>query len=765
MGILLAGGIPVPIYPPARPSQLEDHLNRHVRILDNCKATTFITVPEAKAVAHLLKSQAPALQHIVTAADLVSSTESPIAPVVATNDTAFIQYTSGSTGNPKGVILSHANLLANIRVDGEAIEASSRDVFVSWLPLYHDMGLIGAWLGSLYFAAQLVIMSPMAFLVRPARWLQALHRYGGTLSAAPNFAYQLCLSRIEDRELEGLDLSRWRIAMNGAEAVSPDTVDAFINRFGSYGFAAEAMFPVYGLAECSVGLAFPSLHQRPHIDRIDRERFSHDGRAEPAGESLHTALRFVGCGHALSRHEIRIVDSDSHELPERIQGQVQFRGPSATSGYYRNPEATASLFDGEWLATGDLGYFAAGELYITGRSKDIIIRGGRNIYPHELEEALGQVDGIRRGRVAVFASTDPSSQTERLVVLAETRESERSRLEALQQQINEIATELTLTPADDIVLAPPGAVLKTSSGKIRRAACRELYEAGQIGKAPNAVWLQLMRMELAALPHQLRQQWHRLGGLLYAVYTQLVFRILAIVATFGVLGLPRLAWRRTLLRACARTLAWMSGTRLVVQGLEILPAADRPLVFVANHSSYIDSYVVTAALPSPFRFVAKAELADSWLSRTFLQRLNTLFIERQDSAKGIEGQRETVKAAIAGDSLFYYPEGTFTRAPGLRPFRMGAFVTAVEAGLPVVPIALRGVRRILPGSTWYAHRGAIQVTVGEALDPTGLRRAGESDWQLAARIKDLAREQILQHCGEADMGHEPVFAPPRNGDT
>ena len=184
-GILLAGGIPVPIYPPARPSQLEDHMHRHVRILANCYARTFITVPEAKAVAHLLKSQVPNLQHIITAADLTSSTAISTSPVITTNDIAFIQYTSGSTGNPKGVVLTHANLLANIRAMGRVVEAGPKDVFVSWLPLYHDMGLIGAWLGSLYFAMLFVAMPPLSFLARPERWLWAIHNYGGTLSASP----------------------------------------------------------------------------------------------------------------------------------------------------------------------------------------------------------------------------------------------------------------------------------------------------------------------------------------------------------------------------------------------------------------------------------------------------------------------------------------------------------------------------------------------------------------------------------------------------
>jgi len=757
-GVLYAGGIPVPIYPPARMTQLDDHMRRQASILDNAQCVFLITVPKARLLARVLSAQLENLRDVLIAEEL-DTAYSFSQPLFNSSDTAFLQYTSGSTGNPKGVILSHANLLANIRVAGEAIDASTRDVFVSWLPLYHDMGLIGAWLGSLYFGARLVIMSPLTFLARPARWLQAIHRHGGTLSAAPNFAYQLCLARIEDRELQGLDLSRWRIAMNGAEAVSPDTIEAFSERFARYGFAADAMFPVYGLAENSVGLAFPELRRPPRIDRIRREPFSNQGLAIAADAEEPSALRFVGCGRALAGHDIRIVDTDGHELPQRQQGQLQFRGPSATRGYFHNPEATSELFNGDWLQSGDLAYLAEGELFITGRTKDVIIRGGRNIYPQELEEAVGALDGIRKGRVAVFASRDPSHQTEQLVVLAETRERDEHKRQALMHEINSIATELTQAPADDIVLAPPGAVLKTSSGKIRRAACRKLYEQGLIGKTQTDAWLQLTRMTLHAVPMAVRRMSLRFRRWLYAVYAQAVFRGLAAVLALGTLSIPGLSRRWRFLRANARLFAWLTATRLRVQGQGVLPSTQQPCIYVANHASYIDSYAVVAALPRRFRFVAKAELQEQWLSRTFLQRLNSLFVRRQDRVEGIAGLHSSIQAATHGDSLFYYPEGTFIQAPGLRVFHMGAFLTAVKSGLPIVPVALRGTRTILPGSTWFAHRGEIDVIVCEPLCPQTLRRQGDVDWDLAVRMKELARTRILQHCGEPDMEHERVLPP------
>ena len=280
-GILLAGGIPVPLYPPLRTSQLEDHLRRQAGILSNCRARVLLTLPEAKVAARLLQAGAVTLRTVVTASELCAAGQPLSRARPSAGELAFLQYTSGSTGNPKGVMLTHANLLANIRTMGRTVQASAADVFVSWLPLYHDMGLIGAWFGSLYYGMRLVVMSPLAFLSRPARWLWAIHRHRGTLSAAPNFAYELCTRRIDDSQIEGLDLSSWRLAFNGAEAVSADTIAAFAQRFGRYGVSPTAMTPVYGLAECCVGLAFPPLGRGPVVDSIDRDLLMQESRAIP----------------------------------------------------------------------------------------------------------------------------------------------------------------------------------------------------------------------------------------------------------------------------------------------------------------------------------------------------------------------------------------------------------------------------------------------------------------------------------------------------
>ncbi|HEY0884463.1 MAG TPA: fatty acyl-AMP ligase, partial [Ramlibacter sp.] len=526
-GILLAGAIPVPIYPPARPSQLEDHVLRHAGILGNAQAVALVTVHEAMLVARLLQARVPGLRHVVEPDRLAGSGGVPAPVAVHADDIAFIQYTSGSTGDPKGVALTHANLLANIRAMAHAVQAGPRDVFVSWLPLYHDMGLIGAWLGSLYVGFPLVVMSPLAFLARPLRWLQAIHRWRGTLSAAPNFAYELCLKRIDDAALEGLDLSSWRLAFNGAEAVSPDTVRRFARRFARCGLRPEAVAPVYGLAEATVGLAFPPLGRIAPVDAVQRDAFTRTQRAVPAAPDDPHALRFVGCGRPLPGHAVRVVGEDGGLLDERHEGHLEFKGPSATTrGYFRDPVRTAALYHDGWLDSGDRAYIADGELYVTGRVKDIVIRGGRNLYPEEIEEAVGGVAGVRKGCVAVFGSPDPATGTERLVVLAEVRPHGASQA-GLREAVTQAVVRAIGEPADEIVLAPPHTVLKTSSGKIRRSACRALYEAGAAGASPAGVRRQMLRLAIGAAAARSHRLALRAARMAFGAWATAMFWLLA----------------------------------------------------------------------------------------------------------------------------------------------------------------------------------------------------------------------------------------------
>lgn len=758
-GALYAGCVPVPLYPPARLAQLEDHLQRSVGILRNAEARLLLTVPEARPFAQLLRARCETLQAVVTVSELAVARAQLARPAINGASTAFLQYTSGSTGNPKGVVLSHANLLANVRAMWRASQVSSADTFVSWLPLYHDMGLIGACIGSLVVGYRLVLMSPLEFLAKPSRWLWAIHRHRATLSAAPNFAYELCASRVADGELDGLDLGSWRLAFNGAEPVSNDTLERFASRFARYGFRREAMFTVFGLAEGVLGVTFPPLGRGPVIDSVDRAALMRDGVAKPARADDPNALRLVSCGVPLPGHEVRVVDAAAHELAERAQGRVQFRGPSATRGYYRNPSANAALFAGDWLNTGDLGYFAAGELFLTGREKDLIIRRGVNIHPAELEAAVANLPGVRKGGVAVFAAADPRSGSERLVVLAETRVTDVGERARIVAAITRLAAERIGMPPDDVVLAPPRSVLKTSSGKIRRATSRELYERHALGRTQRAPWWQLTRLVASAAA---AQAWRGAWGVVHiawAAWAWAVFSVAAVGAWLTTMLLPGVDWRRRAVRTWARCALALSGIRVRVEGLEHLPERPpesspvaRAVLVVANHASYADSILLTAVLPPRFGYAAMRELASAALLGAPLRRLGAVFVERADAAGGVEDTGILEAHARAGEPLVIFPEGTFRRAPGLLPFKLGAFVVAAHTGVPIIPVTLVGTRSLLRCGEWLPHRGEIAITIGAPIAST------EHDWDAALALRAAARGAILASVAEPDAEIAPHSA-------
>lgn len=746
-GVLLAGAVPVPIYPPTRPSQIEEHVHRHAGVLINAGAEALITVPEARTVAHFLRARVPSLRHIWSIAELAQGEHfQPLGKPPAAESTAMLQYTSGSTGAPKGVVLTHANLLANIRTIGKAINATESDVFVSWLPLYHDMGLIGAWLGSLYFGCLLVLMPPTTFLARPARWLQAIHRYRGTLTASPNFGYELCARRLTDQDLAGLDLSSLRVAFNGAEPVYPDTLERFCRRFAPCGFRSQAMTPVYGLAEAAVGLTIPPTGRGPIVDFVDRTHLTDEGQAEARPAGTPNTLRFVSCGHPLPGYRVRIVDATGAEVPERIEGTLQFTGPSATAGYFHNREATARLLSGEWRDTGDRAYMAAGELYITGRVKDIIIRRGRHIYPDEIESAVGELEGVRKGCVVAFGTKEPSTATEKLVVLAETRLADPTSRAQLKARITECVVDCIGEPPEEVVLAVPHAILKTSSGKLRRAATCTAYEDNTLGRAPARPAVQMLRLAIEDVAAPLRRARDSGARVAYGLYAWVI------VLVIGVPGVLRIAlcreqahaWRLNHLAARRLVRAWRIPFSVKSQTATDMPV---PHVVVANHCSYLDSVFLAALLPSPHIVVAKAELLRFPVLRNYLRNLGIIFVDRSAPEQRLL-EVERMKAALArGVSVIIFPEGTFTAETGLRPFHLGAFEIAVATGAPIIPITLHGTRSVLRDGQHLPRRLPVSAVIGAPLTLP----AGEDAFARAVQLRDAARAHMLQHCGEPDL--------------
>ena len=680
-----------------------------------------ITVPEAKPIARLLKATVTTLMHVKTVTELTAETFPKGWLNRRASDIALLQYTSGSTGAPKGVILTHAMLLANIRIVGHTIQVNSDDIFVSWLPLYHDMGLIGAWLGSLYFAIPLVIMSPLSFLKQPETWLWTIHHYQATISAAPNFAYALCIHKILDKEIEGLDLGSWRLAFNGAEPVSLQTITQFTQRFSAYGFKPTALTPVYGLAEASLGLVFTPINRGPLIDKQNLD------------------FTAVSSGQVLPGYQVRIVDDTDYVLNERQIGHLQFCGPSCTTGYYANPVQTNQLFHGQWLDSGDYAYVAKGEVFITGRVKEMMIRAGQHIFPYELEEALGNLPEIRIGRVAVFGIPNPQLGTERLIVLAETREKNLKKTDQLLQNINTIAVELLGSAPDEICLVPPGTLLKTSSGKMRRTAIKDLYQQGALIKGERFLWWQIARLTLQALPTLGKRFIKRSGELIYGAYSYICFIVLGLSAWCAALVLPKTLRFRSI-RIISRTLLRLWGIPVQVNALSTLKT---PCIIITNHSSYLDSLILFATLPEQLTFVGKKELAQHFMARIFFKKIGTIFVERFDFAQSAVDAQKISKACEKNDVIVFFPEGTFQRAPGLMPFHMGAFVIASAHHLPIIPISIKGSRDILPANCWLLRRGKLVVTLGDALYPQG------SDWSAALALSEVARQALLQLMGEA----------------
>lgn len=734
-GILLAGAIPVPIYPPARWAQIEDHVRRHAGILANAQTVALITVPEAVPLARLLEALVPGLRHVITVSRQRAALPAPPPAVVAADDIAFIQYTSGSTGDPKGVVLTHANLLANIRAIHEVLRLQSDDVFVSWLPLYHDMGLIGAWLSSLYTGNRLVVMSPLTFLRRPQSWLWVIQRYGGTHTAAPNFAYELCLRHVQDADIDGLDLRTLRLAANGAEPVSADTISRFNARFAPYGLRPEAMTAVYGLAENSVALLLSSPDRPAIVDTIDREVFEQTHHAQPVAENHPHALRFVACGQAIPRHRVRLLDDLGEEVAERVEGRLEFQGPSATSGYYRRPQETQKLLHDGWLDSGDRAYRAGGEIYITGRVKDIIIRGGRNLYPHEIELAVGELPGVRKGCVVAFGVADAARGTERLVVLAETRETDAGARAQLREAIVQRVTDVLGEPPDEVVLAPVHTVRKTSSGKLRRAATRQLWLSGGVGEHPAAAWRQFARLVQSAIAMRLRRSAAGMVHVLYAAWWWLMLALLTLVVWPIVALLPKPAWGWRFAHHAARLFLWLTGQRLQVQGRAKLPPQAHMLL--ANHSSDLDGLMLLAVLPGPYRFVAKNELLRNPVARVFLRHLGVEFIERFAAQGSVAAAQRIGTLAAQGESLCIFPEGTFRRDPGLLGFHLGPFEAAVQADMPVVPVLLCGTRELLADGEHLPHWHAVSLTIESAMRAQPAPDGNAFD--AAVRLRDAVR--------------------------
>jgi len=394
-------------------------------------------------------------------------------PTVDPESLAILQFTSGSTADPKGVMLPHRCVTANI----DAIRRGARmdddhDRVASWLPLYHDMGLIGLLGVPMTTGVDLVLAGPQDFLAAPGRWLDWMSTFRCTVTGGPNFSYALAARAL--RRSGDLDLGAWRLALNGAEPIDPDSVEAFLGAGAPFGLDAGTAFCVYGMAEATLAITFPEPGAGMTVDTVDRRVLETDNYAAPSDADRTGARRLPLLGRVLDGLELRVVDPDTGAgRQDREVGEVELRGASITPGYFRNPEATAASFRDGWLRTGDLGYVVDGELVICGRRKDVIIVGGRNVFPEDIERAVAGVEGVRAGNVIAFGTTSRRGR-EAIVVVAETKADDDGTA-PVRAAVAERITDAIGIPPTEIVLVAPGTLPKTSSGKLQRSLCKDRY--------------------------------------------------------------------------------------------------------------------------------------------------------------------------------------------------------------------------------------------------------------------------------------------------
>jgi len=470
-GIAAAGLVPVPLFPPAQAGDLPTFTRQSGHILDASRASAVLTSGD---IAPLLDVSGASSAACILTLDALRDGPALSAAVAVTSDrTALIQFTSGSTAAPKGVMLTHGNIEANTAAIRHNLNVRPDDVGVSWLPLYHDMGLIGMLMTAVYSTANLVITSPVQFLKRPTIWLEAISKYRGTISFAPNFAYALCLRRVKPSQLAGLDLSSWRVAGCGAEPVRAETLRAFADHFASTGFRRSVFVPSYGLAEHCLAVTFATGLK---VDVVDRAVLGRESRAIPVVNGS-PSVTVVSCGRPVANHDVRIVDDEGHPLPERHVGRIVTRGPSVMAGYFENAGATAETLRDGWLHTGDLGYMTEGELFVCGRTKDLIIRQGRKYHPPDLESAIADVQGVRPSGVVVFGITS-FNESDTVVAVLEARAS--SPVEDIAEHVRRRVRETAGLEIDQVIVTPPGTIPRTTSGKVRRSETRARFEAGTL---------------------------------------------------------------------------------------------------------------------------------------------------------------------------------------------------------------------------------------------------------------------------------------------
>jgi acyl-CoA synthetase (AMP-forming)/AMP-acid ligase II len=467
-GALLAGAVPVPLYPPVRLGRMEEYVAATARMVQVAGARLVLA---GGAVRRLLGEVVARARPALGCREVDGLAAAPLARELDPAALALVQFSSGSTVDPKPVALTHRAVAAHTAAVLAALGAGPGDGLVSWLPLYHDMGLIGGLLGAMSYPGPAALIAPEHFLARPALWPRALSRHRATLSAAPSFAYAYAAQRVKEADLAGVDLSAWRAALDGAEPVAPAALRRFVERFGPHGFDSRALLPVYGLSEAALAVTFTPL------GRGWRGRALDPAALAARGEVADGPREVVSVGRPIPGVEVEVRSPSGAALPERRLGRVFVRSASLMEGYLGLPEATARALVGGWLDTGDLGFVEGGELYVHGRAKDVVIVRGANHAPDELEAPLADVAGVRPG-CAVAVGADRDGEGEGLLLLVE-RAGPPSDDAAVADAARRAVLERTGV-AGEVVMLAPGTLPRTSSGKMRRSEALRRHLAGAL---------------------------------------------------------------------------------------------------------------------------------------------------------------------------------------------------------------------------------------------------------------------------------------------
>ncbi len=480
LGAVRAGIVPVPMYPPLALGKLDTYVETASRILTSSGAKMLLTTKQVAPVVWSLVSKVSTMQDLLLVdklREMDEPTDDDLSDVqLDGSDPCFLQFTSGSTSDPKGVIVSHGNLVANahaIMYDGLNCDPDT-DKGVSWLPLYHDMGLIGFVVAPLYAHVPVVFIPTLTFVKRPNSWMETITKYRGTITFAPNFALGLASKRVTPKRLEQLELSSLRVVGCGAEPINAETMRTFTETFAPAGFNKNALMPAYGMAEATLAISFDRLDRPFRSIQIDREAYEADHTAIVVD---HDGIELVSCGTTFPGHEVRVMDDNGNFSVDGQVGEIVMRGPSVTHGYFGNSEATGDLLKDDWLHTGDLGFVHDGEVYVSGRKKDLVILNGRNYYPQAIEWEVEQLEGVRRGNVVAFSV--PGKSSEELVVVAETKHQDK---DAVAADIRKAVHEAFGVRPRDIFLCGAGSLPKTSSGKLQRRKTRLQYMDGSLGR-------------------------------------------------------------------------------------------------------------------------------------------------------------------------------------------------------------------------------------------------------------------------------------------